>query len=105
MGSPQGPPSHKEIERTWKAAYGEKVAAHLRADQRYSIVRVGESVLAFSDYDGYVLAMRDAWDSGLVPESGPVNVLGWSLPESVPVLHAVDPRAGNGNGPDQRPAN
>lgn len=94
MGFRTAPTSHEEIVRNWNTTYGETVGGRLRADQRYSIVRVGKLVLAFSDYDGYVAALRDAWDSGLIAEPGPADVLGWALPSSVPVLHAVDPLVG-----------
>ena len=94
MVFPTAPTSHAEIERNWSAAFGEAVAGRLEADRRYSIVRVGRLVLAFSDYKGYVAALRDAWDSGLIAEPGPADVLGWALPTSVPELHAVDPVVG-----------
>lgn len=93
-GLQTAPTSHAEIKRNWNAAYGEAVGNRLEADRRYSIVRVGRLVLAFSDYEGYVAALRDAWDSGLIAEPGPADVLGWELPAAVPELHAVDPVVG-----------
>jgi hypothetical protein len=61
----------------------------IRWDQLYSILLIDGAEFAFSDYDGYVAALRAAWDAGLVPEYGPA-VHGTDLPEAAPALRGVD---------------
>lgn len=80
----------QEAERRWREVYGPEVAESLRWDARYWIVRVGEAEFAFSDYDGYVTALEEAWATGLVPDYGPSSVRGIDLPEAAPDLRAVD---------------
>ena len=62
----------------------------LRADRRYSIVRIGAAEFAFSDYDLYVSALNLAWAAGYVPDHGPGSVPGSDLPDVAPSLRGVD---------------
>jgi hypothetical protein len=61
----------------------------IRWDRLYSILVIDGAEFAFSDYDGYVAALRAAWDAGLVPEYGS-TVHGTDLPEAAPALRGVD---------------
>jgi hypothetical protein len=80
-----------EAEKRWrKAGYPPEVVEALQAERRYSIVRVGDVEYAFSDYDRYVSALREAWAAGLVPHHGPSSVLGIDLPDVAPRLRGVD---------------
>jgi hypothetical protein len=78
------------VERWLEAGYPPEVVERLRWDRRYSIIRVGESEFAFSDYDGYVAALDAAWAAGFVPDHGPSRVRGIDLPDVVRSLRGVD---------------
>jgi hypothetical protein len=100
---PDSPGEQRRIDeavRRLREAYGPEIAARLRPDGRYSIVRIGDSEYAFSDYDAYVAALRAAWTAGLVPDHGPGQVLGTDLPEVAPGLNGVDPDLASTGSPD-----
>jgi len=79
-----------ELRERWTARYGPLVAAQLKPDRRYSLVRVGSAAYAFTNYDRYVHALSDVWGSQLVPETLP-SVVGSKLLDVAPNLQAVDP--------------
>jgi hypothetical protein len=58
-------------------------------ERRYSLVRVGSAVYAFSDYDRFVRGLRHLWDSQLVPETLP-SATGAEL-RDIANLRVVDP--------------
>ena len=62
----------------------------LHTDRRYSIVRLGSTEFAFSDYELYVSALNLAWAAGFVPDHGPSSVPGFDLPDVAPSLRGVD---------------
>jgi hypothetical protein len=90
----------EEAHRRLREIYGAEIASRVRPDVRYSIIRIGESEFAFSDYDGYVAALRAAWAAGLVPDHGPSSVLGIDLPAVAPGLRDVDPDPAACGSPD-----
>jgi hypothetical protein len=107
---PKGSPSSKEeprrlraAEERWAKAYGEQVAKKLEWDRRYVIVRIGSSEFAFSDYDRYVAALRDAWAAGFVPEHGPNLVRGADLPDAAPALRGVNAGIAPNDTPAEEP--
>ena len=69
--------------------YEPALGQSIRWDRLYSILVIDGAELAFSEYDGYVAALRAAWDAGLVPEYGS-TVHGTDLPEAAPALRGVD---------------
>jgi hypothetical protein len=74
---------------TWIDRYGPLVADQIDADRRYSLVKVGALEFAYSTYEGYVRALREAWDAGFVPE--PLgSAEGSRVLEAAPNLVAVD---------------
>jgi hypothetical protein len=79
-----------KLRERWIAQYGQRVAAQLEPDRRYSLVRVGSDEYAFTDYERYVRMLRRVWDSQLVPEPL-ASVLGSELLNVAPRLRAVDP--------------
>ena len=79
-----------EAEERWRETYPPEIIEKLRWDQRYSILRIGESEFAFSDHDRYVAALRAAWDAGLAPDHGPGSVRASDLPDVAPSLRGVD---------------
>ena len=81
---------HEAQERWQKAGYAAEVIDKLEWDKRYSIIELGESQYAFSTYEGYVEALRAAWEAGLVPDHGPGAVQGVDLPDVAPRLRSVD---------------
>jgi hypothetical protein len=62
----------------------------LEPDRRYSLVKVGDHVYAFSNHDRYVAALKHVWSADLVPEPLP-SALGSALHEVAPNLRGVDP--------------
>jgi hypothetical protein len=72
-----------------RQAYEPEIGQGIRWDGLYSILVIDGAEFAFSDYDGYVAALRAAWDAGLVAEYRP-TVHGTDLPEAAPALPGVD---------------
>lgn len=93
----------KEAEERWRETYEPEVAEKLRWDQRYSILRIGGSEYAFTDYDRYVAALRAAWAAGLVPDHGPSSVPGIDLPDVAPSLRGVDVDTTSHDSPEREP--
>ena len=75
--------------------YEPVVAAQLKADAHYSIIRIRDVQYAFTTYEAHARALGQIWDAGLVPESGPTAVLGADLPEVAPKLQGVDTDLGD----------
>jgi hypothetical protein len=77
------------LRETWIDRYGPLMAEEIEADRRYSLVKVGRLEFAYSTYETYVAALRQAWDAGFVPE--PLgSATGSQLLETTPNLVAVD---------------
>lgn len=76
-------------EERWREPHEPALGRSIGWDRLYSILLIDGAEFAFSDYDGYVAALRAAWDAGLVPEYGPA-VHGTDLPEAAPALRGVD---------------
>jgi hypothetical protein len=74
---------------TWIDRFGPLHTERIEADRRYSLVRIGSLEFAYSTYEGYARALREAWDAGFVPEplGSPKGSL---LLEAAPNLVAVD---------------
>lgn len=70
-------------------AYGPLLARQIDPDSRYSVVRVSDVELAYTDYDLHVAALSDAWDAGHVPSGSPAAP-GRDLPVEAPGLRGVD---------------
>jgi hypothetical protein len=77
-------------EERWRAIYDPEVAEMLHVNCRYSIVRLGSTEFAFSDYGLYVSALKLAWAAGFIPDHGPSSVPGADLPEVAPSLRGAD---------------
>lgn len=74
---------------TWIERFGPLATERIEADRRYSLVKVGALQFAYSTYEGYARALREAWDAGFVPE--PLgSAKGSRLLENAPSLVAVD---------------
>jgi hypothetical protein len=86
----------------WIELYGELVAAQLKADRRYTLIRLGSADFAFTDTDCYLRALGQAWDAGLVPQPRP-NTLGSRLPEVAPNLQGIDLDLGDLTASDVEP--
>jgi hypothetical protein len=80
----------EEAEARWRAAYEPDVAETLEVDRRYSIIRLGSTELAFSEYELYVSALNGAWAAGFIPDHGPSSVPGCDLPDVAPSLRGAD---------------
>jgi hypothetical protein len=77
------------LRETWIDRYGPLVAEEIEADRRYSLVKFGTLEFAYSTYEGYVRALRQAWDAGFVPE--PLgSAKGSRLLDTAPNLVGVD---------------
>jgi hypothetical protein len=73
----------------WIDHYGALVAGQLRAECRYSLIRIGAAEFAYTTYDAYVHALGQAWRAGFVPH--PLGaVTGDRLLEIAPNLRGVD---------------
>ena len=70
-------------------AYGPLLSRQVDPGSRYSVVRVSDVELAYTDYALHVAALSDAWDAGLVP-SGAASTSGRDLPDEAPGLRGVD---------------
>ena len=80
-----------EAEERWRdAGYATEVIDRLHWDRRYSVLKIGELELAYSDYRGFVAALHAAWDAGYVPAAGHSSVRGADLPDAAPSLSGVD---------------
>ena len=77
------------VRERWAAAYGPLLAGQLEPARRYSILRVGTAEFAYTGYDQFVQALKQAWAVGLVPELRP-SALGRDLPDVAPGLRGVD---------------
>lgn len=87
---PGDDPKADPLRQRWAATYGVEIARRLEPDRRYSLVRVGDAVYAFTSYERYVAALKHEWRAGLVPEPLP-SARGSRLLEVAPKLRAIDP--------------
>jgi hypothetical protein len=80
-----------EAEQRWrKAGYGPELIERLRWDRSYSVLRIGNLELAYSDYGAFRAALGAAWDAGYVPAPGHSSVRGADLPDVAPSLSGLD---------------
>jgi hypothetical protein len=77
------------LRELWIDHYGALLAGQLDPECRYSLIKIGAAEFAYTNYDGYVRALGQAWRAGLVPQSlGAVT--GDRLLEIAPNLRGVD---------------
>lgn len=91
MPGPSDERRREAAEARWReAGYSRAVMDALVPDIAYSVVHIDGIQFAFSDYDGFVAALKAAWRAGFTPDHGPGSVLGADLPEVAPSLEAVN---------------
>ena len=73
----------------WLEQYGPLVAEQLEPERRYALVRVGVVEFAYSDYDRYLRALGQTWETGFAADPLPSS-LGRDLPAVAPHLRGVD---------------